>query len=301
MVSNGQLIGMILAIVVPVMTGILLFVHIRKELKVKGLLFTACYGIVGYIWQAWIYVMVYGWVGAMMMQNPWFEAGIGDIVKQMIIAACYALMAAAGLYWAVYLANMREARVERGITVGLGFGLAYSVWNYFLVYGAPLIIGFSMRFGTYEGPEETKQRVLGLPAGNMYLFLLECILFMLILTATTLVMGQYHQQVRRLRMFGVVFLSQFLIKFFNSFLPTILPDAVSLVVYHILLGTAALYSFWIVMKYLKTGQVMYAPGKIVGETALRSTKSSSGKTKTKRSKNAAPADFTYAGNKKKKK
>ena len=290
MISIGQMIGMILAIVIPVMTGIILFLHIRKELKVKGLLFTACYGIVGYIWQAWIYVMVYGWVGAMIMQSSWFETGIGDVVKQMIIAACYALLTAGGLYWAVYLANMRESRVERGISVGLGFGLAYSVWNYMLVYGAPLIIGFQLWFGSYAGSEETKQRVLGLSTGNMYLFLLECILFMLILTATTLVMGQYHQQVSRLKMFGIAFISQFLIKFLNTLLPTILPDAVSMVVYHVLMISAALYSLWIIMSYLKTKQVNYLPDKPVGVKAGSK----------KKGKNTSTANFTYAGNKKKK-
>ena len=255
MVSIGQLVGMVLAIVVPVMIAVVLFLHVKKELKVQGLPFTACYGILGYLWEAWIYVMAYGWVGAMIMQNTWFDAGFGVIVKQMIIAVVYALLATGGLCWAVYLSNMREPLIERGPAVGIGFGLSYAVWNYVLVYGAPLIIGFRMRFGGYEADAETLNKVLSLPVENMYLFILDTVVFGLIVTATTLLMSHYQQNGRPLYMFLIPFVSQFMIKFLDTLLPTIMPDLVSSIIYHVLTGTAALWSLWMVLKYLKTRQI----------------------------------------------
>ncbi len=260
MVSMGQLVGMVLAIVVPVMLLIVLFLHVKKELKVKGLPFSACYGILGYLWEAWIYVMAYGWVGAMMMQYSWFDSDFGIIVKQMIIAIVYALLATGGLCWAVYLSNMREPLEERGAAVGIGFGLSYTVWNYVLVYGAPLIIGFRMRFGGYEGTQEVQDKILSLSVENMYLFILDTVILSLILMATTLLMSHYQLNGRPLYMFLIPFVSQFMIKFLDTLLPTLMPDLVSSIIYHLLIGTAALWSLWMVLNYLKTRKINRLPG-----------------------------------------
>ena len=287
MISNGQMVGLILAIVVPIMIGIVVFLHIKKELKVKGLFFTACYGAVGYLWEAWIYAMAYNWLSAWMIQEPWFLSGIGDVVRQILVSLLYAVFVAGGLYWAVFLANMRESDTRRGTTVGLGFGICYTVWNYCLVYGAPLIYGFQMKFGIFDESEEIKQKVLGLPVENMYLFALDTVLFSLILIGTTLVMGYYHQHGKKGRMFIVVFVSQFFIKFFNTLFPTLLPDMVSTVLYHCLMSALAIYSMWILLTYLKTGRVLLK----------KDTDIPLGSKKTEKDAESS-ANFTYAGNKK---
>ncbi len=287
MISNGQMVGMILAIVVPIMIGIVVFLHIKKELKVKGLFFTACYGAVGYLWEAWIYAMAYNWLSAWMIQEDWFLTGFGDIVRQVIVSLMYAVFVAGGLYWAVFLANMRESDVRRGTTVGLGFGVCYTVWNYILVYGAPIIYGFQMKFGGFSESEEIKQKVLGLQVENMYLFALDTVLFTLILIGTTLVMGYYHQHGNKGRMFLIVFVSQFVIKFFNTLFPTLLPDMVSTVLYHALMSVAAVYSMWILLTYLKTGKVMIAKDKEIPLSKKASDKN-----------DTSQANFSYAGNKK---
>ncbi len=287
MISNGQMVGMILAIVVPIMIGIVVFLHIKKELKVKGLFFTACYGAVGYLWEAWIYAMAYNWLSAWMIQEDWFLTGFGDIVRQVIVSLMYAVFVAGGLYWAVFLANMRESDVRRGTTVGLGFGVCYTVWNYVLVYGAPIIYGFQMKFGGFSESEEIKQKVLGLQVENMYLFALDTVLFTLILIGTTLVMGYYHQHGNKGRMFLIVFVSQFVIKFFNTLFPTLLPDMVSTVIYHALMSVAAVYSMWILLTYLKTGKVMIAKDKEIPLSKKASDKN-----------DTSQANFSYAGNKK---
>ena len=287
MISNGQMVGMILAIVVPIMIGIVVFLHIKKELKVKGLFFTACYGAVGYLWEAWIYAMAYNWLSAWMIQEDWFLTGFGDIVRQVIVSLMYAVFVAGGLYWAVFLANMRESDVRRGTTVGLGFGVCYTVWNYVLVYGAPIIYGFQMKFGGFSESEEIKQKVLGLQVENMYLFALDTVLFTLILIGTTLVMGYYHQHGNKGRMFLIVFVSQFVIKFFNTLFPTLLPDMVSTVLYHALMSVAAVYSMWILLTYLKTGKVMIAKDKEIPLSKKASDKN-----------DTSQANFSYAGNKK---
>lgn len=287
MISNGQMVGMILAIVVPIMIGIVVFLHIKKELKVKGLFFTACYGAVGYLWEAWIYAMAYNWLSAWMIQEDWFLTGFGDIVRQVIVSLMYAVFVAGGLYWAVFLANMRESDVRRGTTVGLGFGVCYTAWNYVLVYGAPIIYGFQMKFGGFSESEEIKQKVLGLQVENMYLFALDTVLFTLILIGTTLVMGYYHQHGNKGRMFLIVFVSQFVIKFFNTLFPTLLPDMVSTVLYHALMSVAAVYSMWILLTYLKTGKVMIAKDKEIPLSKKASDKN-----------DTSQANFSYAGNKK---
>ena len=287
MISNGQMVGMILAIVVPIMIGIVVFLHIKKELKVKGLFFTACYGAVGYLWEAWIYAMAYNWLSAWMIQEDWFLTGFGDIVRQVIVSLMYAVFVAGGLYWAVFLANMRESDVRRGTTVGLGFGVCYTVWNYVLVYGAPIIYGFQMKFGGFSESDEIKQKVLGLQVENMYLFALDTVLFTLILIGTTLVMGYYHQHGNKGRMFLVVFVSQFVIKFFNTLFPTLLPDMVSTVIYHALMSVAAVYSMWILLTYLKTGKVMISKDKEIPLSKKASDKN-----------DTSQANFSYAGNKK---
>ncbi len=287
MISNGQMVGMILAIVVPIMIGIVVFLHIKKELKVKGLFFTACYGAVGYLWEAWIYAMAYNWLSAWMIQEDWFLTGFGDIVRQILVSLMYAVFVAGGLYWAVFLANMRESDVRRGTTVGLGFGVCYTVWNYVLVYGAPIIYGFQMKFGGFSESDEIKQKVLGLQVENMYLFALDTVLFTLILIGTTLVMGYYHQHGNKGRMFLVVFVSQFVIKFFNTLFPTLLPDMVSTVIYHALMSVAAVYSMWILLTYLKTGKVMISKDKDIPLSKKASDKN-----------DTSQANFSYAGNKK---
>ena len=287
MISNGQMVGMILAIVVPIMIGIVVFLHIKKELKVKGLFFTACYGAVGYLWEAWIYAMAYNWLSAWMIQEDWFLTGFGDIVRQILVSLMYAVFVAGGLYWAVFLANMRESDVRRGTTVGLGFGVCYTVWNYVLVYGAPIIYGFQMKFGGFSESDEIKQKVLGLQVENMYLFALDTVLFTLILIGTTLVMGYYHQHGNKGRMFLVVFVSQFVIKFFNTLFPTLLPDMVSTVIYHALMSVAAVYSMWILLTYLKTGKVMISKDKEIPLSKKASDKNDTSQT-----------NFSYAGNKK---
>ncbi|MBO6108476.1 MAG: hypothetical protein J6P16_03620 [Eubacterium sp.] len=264
MVTIGQLTGMLLAVIIPVMTGIILFLHMNRELNVKGLLLTAGYGVAGYIWEAWIYVMAYGWVGAVIMQYRFFDDGFGSVLKQLIIAVVYALLTALGLVWAVYLSNMRERRMERGIPVGVGFGMAYSVWNYVLVYGAPLVIGFQMKFGVFGGSEETREKVLGLSTRNMYLFTLDNIIFILILLGTTLLMSKVHAEGRRGLMFMIPFISQFLIKFLNTWLPSVMPEVISVVLYHLLTGSAALWSLWIWLDFLKKKKVDLTPWKKEG-------------------------------------
>ena len=229
--------------------------YVKKELKVKGLIFTACYGAVGYLWETWIYVMVYGWIGAMIMQNPWFDMAIGQVVKGILFATAYSFLVAASLLWALYLSNMREINIKRGTTIGLGFGLAYSIWNYVLVYGAPLIIGFQMKFGIFSGDTETAQRVTGLAVENMYLLTLDHVIFIVILVGTTLIMAHFFQNGEKLKCFLVPFVSQFVIYFFNILFPLLMPDVLSAVIYHMFTSAIAIYALWVLLGFLKTGTV----------------------------------------------
>ena len=193
MISMGQLVGLLLAIILPVTVVVVLFLHTKKELKCKGLFVALCYGVVGYLWAAFIYALMRGMVANMMSQIPMFQEGAGQVVGITIISALFGLMMAAGLCWAMYLVNAREFRFEHGATVGLGFSFSYVVLTYALTFGPYLIDGFQIRFGTFSGTEETRQKVVSLMVENLYLAILDMVIVVLVFSAITVVMSHYQQ------------------------------------------------------------------------------------------------------------
>lgn len=294
MVSTVQIAGMILAIVIPLTVYALIFVHTKRSLKTKGLIATGLYGFFGFGWQIMLYVMFFGWLNAALAATPWYETEFsGQVTKQFIISVFFALFTAASMFWAVYLSNMRERLLSRAVTVGLGFGIAYTIWNFIIVYARPLYYAFQIRAGTFTGDDAIRQQVIDLSVRDMALFALDAVMYTCVMVAVGLVMNYYYLNGAKLRMFVVVLLSQFLIKFLDAFLPMIMPDVASAVVFHALMATAVVYALWIWMTFLRTGRVLI---KKDAEPGLGKKKAGSRKGGSAEGK----ADFRFAGNKKKK-
>ena len=74
--------------------------------------------------------------------------------------------------------------------------------------------------------QQMQDKVLSLSVENMYLFILDTVIFSLIVMATTLLMSNHQQNGRPLYMFLIPFVSQFLIKFLDTLLPTLMPEIV---------------------------------------------------------------------------
>ena len=260
MVSIGQLFGMIFAIVIPVTVAVILFLQIKKKTEKKGLFTTSIYGALGFCWQTMLYFVVYGFVGGALSQVEFFGSGFGKVVFQFITALLYALFTMLGLYWAIYLANMRIRGFDRGITIGLGYGIAYTVWGYIFTYGIPLYYGICMKYGIREVDEDVKQKVQGLAVENMYLFILDMVLYILIVTGITLLMSHYYVTKENRGMTALIPLCvQFVISFLNTLLPYLLPDVVSSVLYHVAMTAAAVYAMWMLSHYLNTGRLAIIP------------------------------------------
>ena len=207
-----------------------------------------------------IYFIVYGFVSAALSGVDFFEAGFGNVVYQIISALIYAGFTVLGLYWAMYLVNMRERAFTRGIAIGLGYGFMYTAWSYAFTYGIPLYYGILMRFGIGDVSDDVKQRVTALDVENMYLFIIDTILYSIIITGVTLIMSHYYvtKENRGMTMF-IPLCVQFFISFLNSLLPFLLPDILSSVIYHMVMVGAAVYALYTLLGFLKTGRLAIIP------------------------------------------
>ncbi len=267
MVSNVQLAGLILCLIVPLLVSILLFIYMKRKTKVKGLFIAFMFGLVGFIWQAFIKGYVMAMVAAPMTQNEFFESGFGLVLGQALTTLVDAAFVALALIWALYFCNLRDQMLERAPFIGLGFGFAYSVMNYVIRFAPYLIRSIQIKTGSYAGTEADIEAINSISIDNMFLFVLACILYTFFIIGVTLLMGFFHQNHSRGRMFMAGLVCSFIVGFFNVLLPTLLPDTVSVVVYNALLAGAAVYAFWTVVQYLKSGKYMIAKEK-PGEALL---------------------------------
>ncbi|MCR4605542.1 MAG: hypothetical protein K5639_06030 [Eubacterium sp.] len=263
MVTTGQIVGMALAAIIPVGLIIMLEVAIHKNIKKKGLFSCFVYGMLGYCWQIMIYAFVNGWLGSVMAQCDWFKAGFGHIVYMMINAIVYALFVMMAAVWCIYLANMRVRDFDRGVPIGVGYGAAYVFWSYLLTYGAAFVYSIQMKAGSFSGSAELKEKLLALSVENMYLFIADMIIFLLIMTGTMVLVSHFFTKGQRIKMILVPIISQYVIHFLDAFLPYMLKDndVLSSVILHIVTGTMAVYSLWLVYGYLKSGRLVILPTK----------------------------------------
>ena len=286
---------MILAILVPMLVVIALFVYMRRQVRMKGMVIVFFFGVTGFIWQAFIKSYVIAILVTPLGQNQFFREGAGLVLGQAISALIDALFVALALVWALYFCNLRDLELKRAPMIGLGFGCAYTIMNYAIRYAPYLIRAFKIRSGTFDGTELQVQEVQSLTVENMYLFILSCVMYTLVITGVTLVMGYFHRGHFRGRMFFTGVVVSFVIGFLHVIFPELMPDVVSAVVYNVLLACLACYAMWMLTGFFKTGEVMLSKTKSVEVLLPKVNK------KNEKTGNKSNANFTYAGNKKKKK
>ena len=233
----------------------------KRKTKVKGLFIAFMFGLVGFIWQAFIKGYIMALVAAPMTQNEFFEKGFGLILGQEVTALVDAVFVAAALIWALYFCNVRDQMLERAPFIGAGFGFAYSAMNYVIRFAPYLVRSIQIKTGSYAGTEADIEAINSLSIDNMFLFVLSCMLYSFFITGVTLLMGFFQQKKCRGRMFFSGLICSFVIGFLNVLLPTLMPDVASVVVYNALLAGASVYAFWTVVQYLKSGEYMIAKEK----------------------------------------
>ncbi len=299
MVSNGQITGMILAILVPMIVVCALFVYMKRRVRLKGFIIVFFFGVAGFIWQAFIKSYIIAFAVSPLGQSEFFQSGVGLVCGQAISSLLDAAFVALALVWALYFCNLRDVELKRAPMIGLGFGCAYAIMNYIVRYAPYLVRAFKIRSGTFTGTEQELQEVQGLTVENMYLFILSCVLYTVVIVGVTLLMGFFHRNHFRGRTFLAGLIPSFLIGFLNVLFPVLMSDMVSAVIYNVLLALFACYSMWFLTGYFKTGKLMIAKDKPADVLLPKEDGSGKGGKGGKVQKNTQKANFTYAGNKKK--
>ncbi|MEE3467336.1 MAG: hypothetical protein VZQ83_02740 [Eubacterium sp.] len=292
MVSNGQITGMILAILVPMIVVCALFVYMKRHVRMKGFIIVFFFGVAGFIWQAFIKSYIIAFAVTPLGQSDFFREGFGLVCGQAISSLLDAAFVALALVWALYFCNLRDIELKRAPMIGLGFGCAYAIMNYIVRYAPYLVRAFKIRGGTFDGTEQEIQEVQSLTVENMYLFILSCVLYILVIVGVTLVMGFFHRSHSRGRTFFAGMIPSFFIGFLNVLFPLLMPDVVSAVIYNVLLALVACYAMWITTGFYRTGKLMFTKKK-AAEDFLPQDKDGKGQ------KNTQKSNFAYAGNKKK--
>ena len=114
MVTSAQMTGLIMAIVLPLLAGaVLYYLFWKKSSKIEtGMMGAAGYGILGYIWQE----VIYSFLALVLFANlPWLRNITGGAA--LLFAAAEALVSgifiALGLYWGIYLTNTKQRSLYR--------------------------------------------------------------------------------------------------------------------------------------------------------------------------------------------
>ena len=299
MVTNGQITGMILAILVPMIVVCALFVYMKRQVRLKGFIIVFFFGVAGFIWQAFIKSYVIAFAVTPLGQSDFFRSGIGLVCGQAISSLLDAAFVSLALVWALYFCNLRDLELKRAPMIGLGFGCAYAIMNYVVRYAPYLVRAFKIRSGTFEGTEQEIQEVQGLTVENMYLFILSCVLYTLVIIGVTLLMGFFHRSHCRGRLFFAGLIPSFFIGFLNVLFPLLMPDMVSAVIYNVLLALLACYSIWFMTGYYRTGKVMLTKNKPADVLLPKVEDNGKGGKGGKTRQNTQKTNFAYAGNKKK--
>ena len=157
MVSTGQMMGYVMAILLPLIAVLIPFYILWKQSsKVeRGMLGAIGYGIMGYFWQEIIYSFL-GLLALTKMRDVLNATGGNAVVVAFVEALAGSIFVAAGLYWGVYLTNTKQRSLYRSTTVGLGFGLGAAL----LTYGFQLYYAIRINVGAFTGTDMAKASIV---------------------------------------------------------------------------------------------------------------------------------------------
>ncbi len=243
MVSIGQMTALIIAIVLPILIGAVpYYIFWKRSSKIEtGMLGALGYGIVGYLWEE----IIYSFLGLLALTNltGLLNATGGNaffvaVVEALISGAFVAL----GMYWGIYLTNTKQRSIYRSATVGIGFGIGYTLLN----YGFQMYYVVKINTGTYTGDAAAKDRILSTSPASLYVSSYRNVLMVLIFMGMAFLAGKYYLEKKRLVCFMVPLLAYVFIRFTDVILNAYLPQLAARIIVCILLTALAVACLWFV-------------------------------------------------------
>ncbi len=242
MVTSAQMTGLIMAIVLPLLAGaVLYYLFWKKSSKIEtGMMGAAGYGILGYIWQE----VIYSFLALVLFANlPWLRNITGGAA--LLFAAAEALVSgifiALGLYWGIYLTNTKQRSLYRSATVGIGFGIGYSI----LSYGFDLYYAIQINSGTYAGTEAAKAKILTMSSGMLYVSSYRNILMVIIFMGIAYAMGKYYLEKNYVQVCAIPVVVYVFMRFTDVILNTYCPMAVARTVICVILTAMSVGVLWL--------------------------------------------------------
>lgn len=247
--------GMCVAMLLPILVAVVFYIliHRRSSKLETGMPGAIGYGILGFLWQELIYLMLI----VILTNFVWFKNLTENsfLLSALIYGLLCAVFVALGMYWGTYLTNQKQRSLYRSATIGLGFGLGNTGWYILATYSMSLYYSFQINAGTFAKSEELKQSILNTSAASMYMDALRCILLLIIYTGVALLLGKFYLEKNRQAAWGTPILVQFFISFTNALFQQYLPGMAARILFYGILALMAAVSAWMILRWLKTGEV----------------------------------------------
>lgn len=252
MVTTEQMLGLILAIALPMLVGLIPYYKFwQRSSKIEGgMLGALAYGTLGYFWQEIIYSFL-GLFALTQMTGILNATGGNAVFVAFVEALMGSLFVAMGLYWGIYLTNTKQRSLFRSATVGIGFGVGATL----LQYGFQLYYAVKINAGTFTGTDASREAILTTPASEFYLAAYRNILIVIIYMGVALLLGKFYLEKNRLSSWLVPILAYMFMRFTDVLLHTYVSELVAKVTYCVILTVLAAGFFWMVYQWLKTGEV----------------------------------------------
>lgn len=250
MVTAGQMTGMVMAIVLPILVGaVFYYLFWKRSSKMEtGMMGAIGYGVMGYIWEELIYSFL-GLLALTKMTNVLNATGGNAVFVAAVEALLSAVFVSVGLYWGIYLTNTKQRSLYRSATIGIGFGIGYSL----LTYGFQLYYAIKINSGTFSGANGAKKTILATSATSLYLATYRNVLMLLIFLGIALLMGKYYLEKRHLYAWLTPVIVYMFIRFTDVILNTYLTNAIAKPIVLTILTILAAGSVWLVIGFLRTG------------------------------------------------
>ncbi len=258
MVTTGQMTGYIVAILLPVLAGLIpYYLFWKRSSKIeRGMLGALGYGAMGYFWQKIIY-SVLGMIALTKMIGFLNATGGNAVFVAFVEALAGSLFTALGLYWGIYLTNTKQRSMYRSATVGIGFGIGSAL----LSYGFQLYYAIRIQSGTFTGTDKAKASILATSTASLYVDAYRNVLIVIIYIGVALLMGKFYLEKNRLSSWLVPILVYVFIRFTEVILITYIPVAVAKTIFCILLTLLAAASLWMIYQWLKKGVISWIPSR----------------------------------------
>ena len=243
MVSTGQMMGYVMAILLPLIAVLIPFYILWKQSsKVeRGMLGAIGYGIMGYFWQEIIYSFL-GLLALTKMRDVLNATGGNAVVVAFVEALAGSIFVAAGL------TNTKQRSLYRSTTVGLGFGLGAA----FLTYGFQLYYAIRINVGAFTGTDMAKASILSTSTASLYLDAVRNILVVLVYMGVAFLVGKNYLEKKRLAAWLTPIIVYVFIRFTDVILNTYAPALVAKIVYMVVLAFVAAVSVWMVRNWYQS-------------------------------------------------